>query len=85
MGRVREGFDKGFYVALAGPSAGGASVNFPTPEWKRIHGSAPPQGYTWHHKEDGVTMELVRRDVHDKAQSGAAHAGGASIVKSQEF
>jgi A nuclease of the HNH/ENDO VII superfamily with conserved WHH len=49
-------------------------------EWKRIHDEARPDGYTWHHKDDGVTMELVRRDVHDKAMSGAAHTGGASIV-----
>ena len=37
-----------------------------------------------HHSEDGTSMELVRTDVHDKAQSGVAHTGGASIVKSEE-
>ncbi len=50
-------------------------------------------GYTWHHAEDGVSMVLVRSDVHDKTLlhkdgrtgSGAAHDGGASIVKSEEF
>ena len=54
-------------------------------EWERIHGEPVPDGYTWHHNDDGVTMELVRRDVHAKADSGAAHVGGASIVKSEEF
>lgn len=54
-------------------------------EWERIHGQPPPKGYTWNHNEDGATMELVRRDVHSRSESGAAHTGGASIVKSQEF
>jgi hypothetical protein len=31
-----------------------------------------PEGYTWHHHEDGTTMELVPRDIH--AQTG--HTGG---------
>lgn len=48
-----------------------------------------PTGYTWHHAEDGVTMVLVRSDVHDKCikrgGSGAAHGGGASIARSEEF
>lgn len=54
-------------------------------EWERIHGEQPPDGYTWHHSEDGTSMELVRSDVHDQAQSGAAHAGGASLVNSKEY
>jgi hypothetical protein len=39
-----------------------------------------PEGYTWHHTEDGTTMQLVETKVHDKALSGAAHTGGKSIV-----
>lgn len=54
-------------------------------EWERIHGEPRPKDYTWHHSEDGTSMQLVRTDVHDKAQSGAAHAGGTSIVKSEEY
>lgn len=56
------------------------------PKWPGVRGNTPDD-YTWHHKEDGVTMELVRTDVHDKGISGAAHAGGASIVsgKNSEF
>lgn len=48
-----------------------------------------PTGYTWHHKEDGATMELVRTDVHDRSTvnggSGAAHTGGASVVNDKVF
>lgn len=39
---------------------------------------------TWHHKEDGVTMQLVPENIHGvRHQSG--HAGGASTVKKPEF
>jgi hypothetical protein len=31
-----------------------------------------PKGYTWHHHQDGETMQLVPRDIH--AQTG--HTGG---------
>ncbi|OJT27351.1 hypothetical protein BO221_05060 [Archangium sp. Cb G35] len=52
-------------------------------DWKRS------PGYTWHHSENGTSMVLVRKDVHDKSitrgGSGAAHSGGASIAKSPEF
>jgi hypothetical protein len=49
------------------------------PSWPGGRGLAP-EGYTWHHTEDGVTMQLVKRSAHDKALSGAAHTGGASVV-----
>lgn len=35
-----------------------------------------PEGFTWHHSEDGTTMELVSTAVHDKVP----HTGGASLV-----
>ncbi|MFH1897551.1 MAG: HNH endonuclease [Candidatus Desantisbacteria bacterium] len=41
------------------------------PKWKE------PKDYTWHHNEDGVTMELVHTDIH----GNVPHTGGASIVK----
>jgi hypothetical protein len=53
------------------------------PTWPGNRKNAP-EGYTWHHKEDGVTMELVHRDVHDKGRSGAAHSGGESIVSGKD-
>jgi hypothetical protein len=40
-----------------------------------------PKGMTWHHNEDGVTMELVP----SKLNNNVPHDGGASIVKSPEF
>lgn len=46
-------------------------------------GSKPPKGYTWHHMEDGESMILVRRDVHDCTTGGFAHTGGASVVKNK--
>ncbi|MEK3717549.1 HNH endonuclease [Paenibacillus sp. FSL R7-0333] len=36
----------------------------------------PPEGYTWHHYEDGKTMVLVEKDIHDEFK----HMGGQSIV-----
>lgn len=44
-------------------------------------GSKPPTGYTWHHCEDGQSMILVRRDVHDATIGGFPHTGGASVVR----
>ena len=43
------------------------------PNWKK------PDDWTWHHKEDGVTMELVPREMHSK--TGIPHAGGRFIVE----
>ncbi len=40
-----------------------------------------PPGHTWHHKEDGVTMELIPQSAH----SGISHTGGASIVTDPKF
>jgi RHS repeat-associated protein len=34
-----------------------------------------PAGYTWHHVEDGVTMELVPRELN----SAVGHTGGAAV------
>jgi RHS repeat-associated protein len=36
-----------------------------------------PDGYTWHHHEDGKTMQLLPTDVHD----AAPHTGGFSKAK----
>jgi len=41
------------------------------PDWK------PPDDYTWHHKEDGVTMELVPTEIHGSPVS--THSGGTSF------
>jgi hypothetical protein len=39
---------------------------------------------TWHHKEDGVTMQLVPEYVHG-GSNGSGHAGGASLSSKEEF
>lgn len=44
-------------------------------------GNTVPDGYTWHHKEDGVTMQLIPKAAHD----GVSHTGGASIVTDPKF
>jgi hypothetical protein len=36
-----------------------------------------PNGYTWHHHQDGTTMQLIRRDVHGVTP----HTGGASAAR----
>ena len=46
-----------------------------------LKGSNPPEGYTWHHMEDGKHMLLVRSDVHDATIGGFPHTGGGSIVR----
>lgn len=40
-----------------------------------------PAGFTWHHKEDMMTMELVPQDLHSVAFGGVAHNGGESLLK----
>ena len=38
---------------------------------------ASPDGYTWHHHQDGQTMQLVDRQVH----ATFTHSGGASLSR----
>ena len=42
--------------------------------------SSTPSGWTWHHHEDGMTMELVPTDVHRAVR----HTGGFSLGASAE-
>jgi len=44
-----------------------------------IEGPTPPKGYTWHHVEDGRTMELVPKGLHDKIE----HTGGRAAMPGQ--
>jgi RHS repeat-associated protein len=39
-----------------------------------------PDGFTWHHVEDGVTMQLVPTKIHNAAR----HTGGAAILRSKQ-
>lgn len=65
------------------------SVRFDPPGFAGNHGSDmtdasrkagipdTPDGYTWHHHQDGHTMQLVPTDIHDAVR----HAGGVAIKK----
>jgi hypothetical protein len=39
--------------------------------------SKTPEGYTWHHVEDGSTMQLVPSDIH----GATGHTGGAALAR----
>lgn len=38
-----------------------------------------PKDMTWHHVEDGKTMQLVPEDLHDQVK----HTGGAALLKNK--
>jgi hypothetical protein len=38
-------------------------------------GSRPPANYTWHHHQDGKTMLLVPKSIHNVANGGFSHMG----------
>lgn len=40
-----------------------------------------PPGYTWHHREDGTTMELIPTDLHRYVP----HSGGVSVAKDPSY
>jgi hypothetical protein len=44
------------------------------PNWER------PEGVTWHHHENCRTMVLINIAIHNAAEGGAPHTGGASGV-----
>ena len=39
-----------------------------------------PSGWSWHHHEDGKTMVLVNRKIHDKTIGGVNHCGGIQCL-----
>jgi hypothetical protein len=45
------------------------------PNWEK------PKDYTWHHAEDGTTMELLPTDLH----GNVPHSGGVSIAKDPSY
>ncbi len=46
---------------------------------KNVGLKSTPEGYTWHHVEDGVTMQLVPTDLHESV----SHTGGAAVKKGE--
>jgi len=43
--------------------------------------SVIPEGYTWHHVEDGITMQLVPQDINSPKFGGVTHRGGAANIR----
>ena len=39
-----------------------------------------PEGFTWHHVEDGITMQLVPEKIHDDVR----HTGGVAVIKHKD-
>ncbi len=69
------------------PQTGNNKIDFPAADKAAgfTKENPRPADHTWHHKEDGVTMQLVPKDVHNRTIGGAPHTGGASIVKDPQF
>jgi hypothetical protein len=40
-----------------------------------------PSGYVWHHVEDGTTMQLVPKKIHNATK----HTGGAAVIRNGGF
>ncbi len=40
-----------------------------------------PKGYVWHHVEDGATMQLIPKTVHNSVK----HTGGAAVIRNGGF
>ena len=43
--------------------------------------SSTPDGYVWHHVENGVTLQLIPQDIHNAAR----HTGGAAFIRNGGF
>jgi len=44
---------------------------------KAVGLKSTPENMVWHHVEDGRTMLLVQRDIHQAAR----HTGGAAVIR----
>ncbi|AJQ95715.1 HNH endonuclease [Gynuella sunshinyii] len=70
-----EWIPEGGRVELPGGQLGNHTSDFD--KANKIYGvDATPEGYTWHHHQDGKTMELVPQSVHNKT----AHTGGVAVI-----
>ena len=48
---------------------------------KQIGLTETPNGYVWHHIEDGESMLLVPQKIHSVKFGGFTHRGGASVIR----
>lgn len=73
------------FPSLEGKAAGKCLTGNCTSDFRLANQAADlastPPGYTWHHCQDMMTMQLVPQDVHSVAFGGAAHAGGESALR----
>jgi hypothetical protein len=63
-------------VKFAPGKLGGGKADFSAAN-KKLGFPKTPKGYTWHHVEDGRTLQLVPTKLHDAVR----HSGGASIIR----
>ena len=72
------------YPSLEGKTVGKCLTGNCTSDFKLANQAAglasTPPGYTWHHCQDMMTMQLVPQDVHSVVFGGVAHAGGESAL-----
>lgn len=72
------------FPSLEGKSAGTCLSGNCTSDFKLANQAAgltsTPPGYTWHHCQDMMTMQLVPQDLHSVAFGGIAHNGGQSLL-----
>lgn len=72
------------FPSLEGKSAGTCLTGNCTTDFRLANKAAglasTPPGYTWHHCQDMMTMQLVPQDVHSVVFGGVAHAGGESAL-----
>lgn len=72
------------FPSLEGKSAGKCLTGNCTTDFRLANQAAglasTPPGYTWHHCQDMMTMQLVPQDVHSVVFGGVAHAGGESAL-----
>lgn len=72
------------FPSLEGRSAGTCLTGNCTSDFRLANKAAglasTPPGYTWHHCQDMMTMQLVPQDVHSVVFGGVAHAGGESAL-----
>jgi hypothetical protein len=47
---------------------------------KAVGIKSTPQGYVWHHVEDGETMQLIPQDLHNAVR----HTGGSAVIRYDE-
>ena len=46
---------------------------------KSVGLNSTPEEYVWHHVEDGKTMQLIPKNIHNAAR----HTGGAAVLRNQ--